>query len=196
MTRHLGRTNRIALGLIGAALLAGGLLAVLHGAGVFSSAAPDTALLVPYERHYAAASLWLWPLVGLVAALVAVAAVAWALAQLRPDGVRALSLEADRRQGATRLSAPAVTHALETEIESYEGVQRARAHLVHSARYPRLALRVRLAPGADLPRVRARVERQAMDHLREVLDQEQLPARISFHAAGRRDRRRVDHRLR
>ncbi|WP_269856961.1 alkaline shock response membrane anchor protein AmaP [Streptomyces sp. RPT161] len=178
MNRPPHRINRIALALVGLVLLAGGVLALLRGTGFFGAAGPDAALLVPGERHYAAASGWVWPAVGAAAALLAVAGLVWALAQLRRAGVRTIALEADLSRGATRLSAVAVTDALEDELQSYRGVHRARARLIHSSRHPRLDLRITLAADADPRPIRARIEQQALTHLRRVLDQEDLPARI------------------
>ncbi|MEU5091267.1 hypothetical protein [Streptomyces sp. NPDC021356] len=191
MNRPPHRINRIALALVGLVLLAGGVLALLRGAGFFGAAGPDAALLVPGERHYAAASGWVWPAVGAAAALVTIAGLLWALAQLRRAGVRSLALEADRSRGATRLSAAAVTDALEDEVHSYRGVHQAHARLTHSSRYPRLDLRVVLAADADPRPIRARIEREAVAVLRRVLDQEDLRARIRLDVTSRPVRGRI-----
>ncbi|MFF8596988.1 alkaline shock response membrane anchor protein AmaP [Streptomyces sp. NPDC015220] len=181
MIRHLDRANRIALALTGLLLLAGGVLAFLYGCGLLDSAGPSAPLLTVAERHYAATSLWLWPLIGFVGALFTVFGLLAVVAQLRPDDVRSLPVEADRSKGATTLSAAAVTGALEDEIESYRGVHQARARLTHSSRYPHLALRVTLAADTEVRMALDRIESEALPHLRDFLDQPGLPARIRLH---------------
>ncbi|MFF8990987.1 alkaline shock response membrane anchor protein AmaP [Streptomyces sp. NPDC014983] len=181
MIRHLDRANRVALAVIGLGLLAGGVLAFLYGLGVLGTAGPSAPLLTAAERHYAAMTLWVWPLIGFIGALVAVLGLLAAMAQLRPDDVRSLPLEADRRKGATTLSADAVTGALEDEIESYHGVRLAHARLTHSARYPHLKVRVTLAADADVRTTLERIESDALQHLRDFLEQPQLPARVRLH---------------
>ncbi|WP_236242499.1 alkaline shock response membrane anchor protein AmaP [Streptomyces sp. CC228A] len=183
MTRHLDRANRIALALIGLVLLAGGVLALLYGWGVLGQGGPSEPLLTPGERRYAASSSWVWPLIGLAGALAAVLGLLAAVAQLRPDGVRSLPLEADRSRGATTLSADAVTDALEEEIESYGGVQRATARLTRSSHYPHLVLRVTLAAEAEVRTALERIQSEALPHLRDFLDQPELPARVRLHVA-------------
>lgn len=181
MIRHLDRANRIALAVIGLGLLAGGVLAFLYGLGALGSAGPSAPLLTPAERHYAATSPWVWPLIGFVGALVAVLGLLTALAQLRRDDVRSLPLETDHSRGATALSAAAVTGALEDEIESYQGVRQAHARLTHSARYPHLSMRVTLAADVDVRTTLDRIESEALTHLRGFLEQSQLPARVRLH---------------
>ncbi|AXI79076.1 alkaline shock response membrane anchor protein AmaP [Peterkaempfera bronchialis] len=186
MSGQLGRVSRVGLAVVGLVLLAGGVLALLRGTGLFGAGGPDTALLAPGTEDYVATSGWFWLAAGVAAALVALAGLGWLLALLRPEVVRRVTVEPDDRRGATRVSATAVTDALEDEVESYRGVRRAHARLTRSTRYPALTLHVGVTADAHLGQVRARIEREALAHLRQALGQDQLPARIRIHAGTRR----------
>ncbi|GAA3933299.1 hypothetical protein GCM10023085_13230 [Actinomadura viridis] len=192
MDRHASRINHLALVLFGLLLLAAGGLALARGLGAFGAAARSDPLITEPMRRYAAAQGWFWPAVAAVAVVVALLGLAWLAAQLRSDRLPDLPVEPDERGGTTRVSAGAVTDALEDEIGKYPGVRGVHARLLGRPRSPRLRLKVSYERHADLADLRRRIGDQAVARLRTALDRESLPAVVRLRVvSGGETRRRV-----
>ncbi len=174
------RANRVLITLIGVVLAVLGLAVVAIGAG----------LLLPDQRRrpivdtpvddFVAANPWFWPVVAVVAAVLALLSLRWLLAQGQSNRIDTIAVEQDDDHGRTRLAAGALTGALVQEIETYRGVDRARAHLTGTSTEPRLSLQVLLDGRADVAEIHRRVADEAVAHARTALSTEELPTRLEL----------------
>ena len=176
------RLNRVLLVLLGALLLAAGVLTLVRSFGGFGQVLAQDRLLEAQSR-FVDRNGWVWIVVAAVAVLVALLALRWLIAQLRTDRVSSIELEPDMRRGATTLRASAVTTALCEEVESYRGVRSASARLLHSNRHPDLTLTVTLDDRADIADTRARIENDAVAHVRQAMDMPDLSTRLILRPA-------------
>jgi uncharacterized protein YhaN len=184
---HADRTNRVVLLVIGLLMLAAGLATTLTSFGTFREAWAVRVLTAnPVSTYAGDQGRWLWPVVGVVALVILILAVRWLIAILfGTDRIRDLRVRTGSRDRVT-LSASAVREAVCAEIESYRGVRAARARLVGSDEHPTLAIRVDTNLDADLAAVRDRIERDAIAHARQVLDQPELPVRLDLETKPQR----------
>lgn len=187
---HADRTNRTVLLLFGLLLAAAGLAVVLASAGAFGGDwAARTLTRNPVGTYAGDQGRWFWPVAGVVALLILALAVRWLVAILfGTDRVRDLALPTGGRDQVT-LAASAVGDAVAAEIEGYRGVRAARARLVGSDEHPALAIRVDTELDADLAAVRQRIERDAVAHARQALDQPDLPVRLDLETTAQAGRR-------
>ena len=188
---HADRTNRVMLTLFAFALTAAGVAGALAGLGAFGR---DTKheVLAPDEvsDYFGRNGDWLWPLIALVAAVIALLALRWLLALLfSTDRAGDLPLTGDRSGGRTTLSAAALTDAVASEIHSYSGVQSARARLVGDPLAPTLVVTATLEESADLAGLRQRIEANAIRHARQALDNPELPVRLDLTMTNRQAQR-------
>ena len=108
MIRRTGRGNRIALLLIGLALLLGGAAGLLRGLNVWPGwlGAPHALIIDKATRHWVAGQPWFWPTVAAVSVLVFLLALWWLAAQGRPG--RCAGWRWSRTRGAARPTCPPV----------------------------------------------------------------------------------------
>src|ERR1700759_4392009 len=118
MIRRTGRGNRIALLLIGLALLLGGAAGLLRGLAVWPKwlGAKHALIIDEPTRHWVAGQSWFWPTVAAVAVLVFLLTLWWLASQGQTRVLRRIALEPDARRGTTSLPARAVTGALENDL--------------------------------------------------------------------------------
>lgn len=174
------RLNRMLVALCGLLLLSGGVLSLIRSFGGFGARLADDQLLADAQTRFAERNAWFWIVVAAVAVLLALLALRWLLAQLRSDRSGTMDLEPDPRKGATTLHPNAVTAAVCQEIESYRGVQNARARLLHDDRHPDLVLDVELDDRADIAATRTRIETDALAHTRTALGLTELPTKLTL----------------
>jgi hypothetical protein len=191
LSPRTGVRNRLRLGLVGLVVFVGGGLALARGFGAFGSRYAHAPLLTPTESSYAAHYTWFWPVVGAIAVVVALLALRWLALQFRRDRVRSLTLERDRRSGATRLPASAATTAVEDDVSGYHGVRSAQAHLTRDPASPELALSVALDDRADLAEVRDRIESEALPRFRQAIEVDSLPTRLLWKVQAGKAKRRT-----
>lgn len=177
MSARVDTANRVDLTVLGLLLVVGGGSGLVVSLGGLGSAA---AQVVPEPlRDLAADSWWFWPALAVVALLVALAGLKWLLLQLRTDRLGELELTDDQRDGSTTLDAGALAGALCAEVEDLPGVVGATGHL-RDHRGPRLDLVVDLTRRADVAEIRSRLEAQVIAHLRQALDDPDLPVDIQL----------------
>src|SRR3954453_19006259 len=100
MRRNLDRVNRTVLVVLGLLLLAAGGYALLRSYGAFGSDQANAPLLLDHVRDWVHRNEdWFWPVAGVVAALVAFAALRWLWAQ-RPHQMPSDDLVYDGDHGA------------------------------------------------------------------------------------------------
>jgi len=149
--------NRVLWGFIGIVLLAAGVFGVLASLGRIPSIARSAALfndrLVPTGNRAAAVAI----AVGLLLAVLGVVLIVLELRRRRPRAMSDL-VQADTAPGRTRVTAATLDHALATDLRSSPSVKRAGAYLSGDVREPAIALRLVVAPDADLAALRGHVD--------------------------------------
>jgi hypothetical protein len=179
MIRRTGRGNRIALLLIGLALLLGGAVGLLRGLNVWPAwlGAPHALIIDKATRHWVADQPWFWPTAAAVSVLVFLLALWWLAAQGQVRTLRRVALEPNARRGTTSLPARAVTSAIENDLAASPYVRHSTAALTGTASSPRLALNVAMAADADPAEAVGRIS-QAVHRLRDALEDDELNATI------------------
>ncbi|MWA03967.1 alkaline shock response membrane anchor protein AmaP [Actinomadura sp. LD22] len=174
--RRPAHLNRTGLVLVGALMVAAGGAGLARGAGAFGGDRAGGLVFSGTVRRYAADHGWFWPAVAAAVIVLALLGLAWLLAQGRTGRLPGLAVEPDPSGGRTRVSAKAVTDALEAEVAEYPGVRTARARLIGSSRRPELRLNVTYLRRADPAELRRRIEDEGMPRLATALGRPSIPA--------------------
>lgn len=177
MTARVGAANRTVLALIGLILLAAGVLGLALAAGVFGRQRADQPVLSQAVRTYPHGHPWFWWAVAAAAVIIALLALKWLMTQLGTDRANRIDRTTDAGEGYTVLHAGALTDAVEDDVTSIPGVAGATAYVSHPLA---VNLRVDLADDADIDRVRSALERGTVPHLRQALNQDDVPVRIEL----------------
>ncbi|TDB88596.1 alkaline shock response membrane anchor protein AmaP [Actinomadura sp. 7K534] len=175
MDRRPAHLNRTGLILVGVVLAAAGGAGLARGLGVFGDGRASAPVLTAGVRRFAEDNAWFWPAVAAAAVVLALLGIAWLLAQGRTGRLPGLALEPDAGAGTTRLSAKAVSAALEAEIGEYPGVRKVRARLIGSSGRPELRLNIAYGEHADPAELRRRVQDEAVPRLRAALERDSVP---------------------
>ncbi|MFI0367683.1 alkaline shock response membrane anchor protein AmaP [Actinomadura sp. 1N219] len=175
MDRRPAHLNRTGLTLLGAVLAAAGGAGLARGLGAFGDGRASAPVLSGEVRRFADERGWFWPALAAAAVVLALLGLAWLLAQGRSGKMAGLALEPDADAGGTRLSAKAVTGAIEDEIGEYPGVRKARARLIGSSRRPELRLNVAYGQRADAAELRRRIEEESVPRLCAALERDSVP---------------------
>jgi hypothetical protein len=185
---HADRTNRITLLLLALLLIAAGLDAGAASVGLWGRGIQHDRLMAnPTGRFFGAQGAWLWPVLAAVALIVLILALRWLAALLfSTDRSGDLPIAPHGRPGRTILAAGALTDAVAGEIESYRGVDAARARLIGDPGRPRLVVTATLEETADLAALRQRIEAEALTHAREALDDPGLAVQLDLTVTTRR----------
>ncbi|HLH81697.1 MAG TPA: alkaline shock response membrane anchor protein AmaP [Trebonia sp.] len=187
MTRHTARVSRTGLAIIGLILLLGAGAVLARGLNASASVlgSSHAPLLTHAQVQYPARNGWVWPVVAAACAVIALLALWWMAAQTSTRTVRRMPVEPDRLHGTTVLRADAATRAITSELGSYPGIRAADAALRGPAVTPGLRLSVTAENRADPAAVRARIETEALPHLRTALERDTLPTviRLGFSRA-------------
>ena len=189
---HADRTNRIVLLLLALLLIAAGLGAGAASLGIFGIVTQHSRLMANPAGHFIGSQgAWLWPVAAAAAAILVVLALRWLLALLfSTDRSGDLPIRSPGHAGRTILAAGALTDAVAEEIETYVGVDSARARLIGNGLDPELVVTATLVETADLTAVRHRIEAGALTHARSALDNPSLPIQLHL-AVTTRPRARV-----
>lgn len=184
---HADRTNRSMLTLFALLLIAAGAASL----GLFGTTIKHRSLLHHavgdfYGRH----GDWLWPVTAFVALLIVLLALRWLIALLlTTDRASALRIPGGGGTGITTLAPAAVTEAVAEEIESYRGIDSARARLIGDPANPQLVVTATLEDSADLPALRHRIQTGALAHARAALDRPDLATQLDLTVTTRRSTR-------
>jgi hypothetical protein len=180
---HADRTNRIMLTLFGLLLLFTGVAGLVTSVGGFGKTFSHRALFENrVSRWIGDHGHWLWPLAGILGLVVALLALRWLVALLF-SGDRAGDLyikTEDRRAGRTTLRPGALSDAISTEIESYRGVDTAKARVLGDPGDPHLAIAVTANADANVAALRHRLETGALSHARQALGVPHLPIQLDL----------------
>jgi hypothetical protein len=189
---HADRTNRSMLTVLGLLLVLTGVAGLITSDGGFGTQFSHRTLFDhPVSRYIGDHGHWLWPLAAVLAALIALLALRWLIALLF-SGDRAGDLLVkveDRRAGRTTLRPGALSDAVSAEIESYRGVDSAKARVLGDAHNPQLVVSVTADSTTDVAALRQRVEADALAHARQALDSPDLPIQLDLNVSRNSSRR-------
>lgn len=188
---HADRTNRAVLVFFALVLIAGGLLAALTSFGAFGAAAARARLFDnPVGVYVGLHGAWMWPLIALAAAALAVLALRWLTVLLfSTDRANDIRIRADGGTGHTTLLAAALTEAVAEEVQTYPGVHSAKARLIGDATDPELVIETNIEQSADLSALRRRIETNAVAHARQAMDRSNLAVTLDLTVSDRHTRK-------
>lgn len=164
--------NRVLLGVLGLAVAAAGVAALLAG-----RRSPDAVLLSHADRVRWRDEDWWWP--GVIAALSVLVLLAlwWALTQLRRRRLNDVLVPLDDSADA-RLRGPALEAVLRADAESLSGVSRAHVHLHGHRTAPRAKVRLVLTAGAEPAATLRALESEALAPARGAAGLPHLPTEV------------------
>lgn len=179
---HADRTNRFMLTLFGLFLLAGGGAAMAASTGVFGSSFSKGVLLANRVSYYVGGhGSWLWPVIAVACALIALACLRWLLALLAStDRAGDIIVGDSTNEGTTVLRPAALIDALTSEVSAYHGVDSAKGRVIGDGRDPEVVLTVNIAPAADLKALHHRIEDEAFAHTRRAAGNPALPIQLEL----------------
>lgn len=174
--RRTGPANRIALIVVGVLLTAAGGTALARASGLGSGVlgAGHDRVLDAATRRFAAGHWWFWPALAAFATLIALLALAWLAAQIRPRTARHLQLEYGGH-GATWLRARAAARTIEDDLTSGPHIEHCRARFTGDPARPELAIVITLRAGGDAAEARDCI-RHAVTRFRDALETDRLTA--------------------
>ncbi len=185
---HADRTNRIMLLLLAVLLIAAGLAAGAASIGAFGTATRHSLLTANPTGHYIGAQGdWLWPAAAVAALVLALLALRWLIALLfSTDRSGDLLIHSGPPGERTTLATGALTDAVAEEVESYRGVNSARARLLGDPEEPELVVTATLEETADFATLRQRIETEALTHARSAIGNPALPAQLDLTVTTKR----------
>jgi len=179
MRTRVDGANRAVLTLLGLLLAAAGTLGLVLGGGGFGARRASASVVPAQLSSFVGNDPWVWWAIAAGCLVLSLLGLRWLLAQLRTDGVSRLDLTSDEREGSTTVHAGAVNDAVERETRGIRGVADASAHF-RGEHAHRLHLAVSLTAHADIADVRAHVEDDVVAHLRQAVDNPNLPVEIEL----------------
>jgi hypothetical protein len=186
---HADRTNRIALTLFGLLVLLAGAAGLTASAGGFGAVFSRHALFANRVSTYTGQhGDWLWPAAAVACLLIILAALRWILALLvSTDRAGDITVKGSKEHGTTILQPAALTGALSREIETYRGVDAAKARILGDADDPELVITVTVRQSADLKALHRRIESEALAHARQATGKPALPIQLDLEVSHRAD---------
>jgi hypothetical protein len=188
---HADRTNRILLLLLALLLITAGAAAGAASIGAFGTATRHSPLIANPTGHFIGTQgSWLWPAAAVAAVVLALLALRWLLALLfSTDRAGDLPITPGGSAGRTTLAARALTEAVAEEVESYRGVNSARARLLGDPADPELVVTAALEETADFAALRQRIETRALAHARSAVGNPSLPTQLDLTVTTKRSTR-------
>ena len=177
---HADRTNRVALAIFGLVVLAVGAAGLIASLGGFGKAFADKTLFTNrVSRYFSEHGSWLWPVIAVGCALIALLMLRWIyVLLLSTDRADDIVIRGDRNPGRTVLRPAALAAAVAEEISTYHGISSAKARVLGDPGDPRLVVTVAALTTADIPALRQRIETEAFAHARQALEKADLPIRM------------------
>jgi hypothetical protein len=177
MSTRVAAVNRAVLAVLGLLLLAAGVLGIVLAAGAFGRQRGSQPVLSDAVRAFPKQHAWFWWAVAVGAVIIALLALRWLLMQLVTDRANRIDRTTNANDGYTVVHAGALTEAVEDDATSIRGVTSAAAYVSHPLQ---VNLRVHLADDADIATVRSTLESSTVAHVREALNQPDLPVHIEL----------------
>lgn len=170
--------QRTLVGLIGLLSLAAGVVALVVSAGLLGDNRAASPILSPVVLDTLRAHQALARTVAITAGVVLIiVGLVWAARAVAPERRPNLLLDPspDRR---LEISASAIADALRTDVETIDGVNRARARMVGTTAAPALRLSLWLDDGADVRDVYRDLDAKVLTRARDCLGVTSLPTAI------------------
>ncbi|MDQ6938112.1 MAG: alkaline shock response membrane anchor protein AmaP [Actinomycetota bacterium] len=179
---HADRTNRTALTAFAVLLVAAGVAALMASVGAFGRDFAKKPLFANQVSEYIGRhGSWIWAAAAVLALLVALLALRWiATLLLSTDRAGDIAVAGDRARGVSLVRPGAISTALTAELNTYHGVDSAKARVLGDSTAPRLVVAVVATRNADLTRLRRRIESVALVHARTALDDPALPIQLDL----------------
>lgn len=195
MHRRTARGNRIGLAVLGVLLLAGGAALMLAHLDVIPNGSDQDVYPSTVQQFVADQQQWLYWVLGIVSALIALAFLRWLLVQPRVDRISRVVVDSDLDgsaggEGRTVMPAGSATAPVEDDIEAFAGVRRARADLGGSPDAPELWVTVHTDADADLGAIRSGITQQVVPDARASWERPDLPAYLTLIVGRRATKRR------
>ena len=187
--RRLDTRNRIVLTLLGLLLTAAGVYGLARSFGAFGDDQAEARVWNSDAREIVADNdHWLWPVIAVVAVIVALLAARWLWRQLRPYPVVHELSVVESDEGRTTVRAQAATEALDADLESEPSIRSASTRLFSDGEVPHLRMVLEVADDTDVPGLVARVREHAVPRLCQALDLGQVEAHVRVVLAGAPER--------
>ncbi len=174
------RRNRVTLSIIATLLIAAATYGLLRSYGAFGDAPAHEPLLLDDVRRWVGRNdSWFWPVVAIVALLLAYLALRWLLAELRPQtSVRRLHLPAPSPEDHISVTTNALTRAIAEDLNREPGVQHATVTLLDDGHPIEVLLDVDLSDDTQIDLLRDAVRLRTLPHLRETLERPDVHSHI------------------
>ena len=185
MRTRVDGANRAVLTMLGLLLAAAGILGLVLSGGGFGARRASAAVVPPQMSSFLGNNPWVWWAIAASCVVLALLGLRWLISQLRTDSVSRLDLTTDDREGVTLVHAGALTDAVERETLRIRGVADSSAH-VRGEHARRLYLAVDLTDYADIADVRAQIENNVVPHMRQAVDNPDLPVEIELRLSASR----------
>ncbi len=168
--------NRTVFTLLGILLVAAGVYGVARGYGAFGSTQAQEPLLTGgITGFFGRIDDWFWPLMALVALIVAYLAYRWLKAQLTSaPSVSELDFTRDPAEGRTTLRASGLTSALSDDLEQDPAIRSANVRMVEDGSRPEVDIDVEVSEDAPLTEVRRRIATDALARFSTALESESV----------------------
>jgi hypothetical protein len=155
----LNRVNRIALGVIGALMLAAGVVGILAGNGTLTIDPPGTLYRRVSRNVVDHPDIWQWAVIG-VGTLLAIACLLWVWRQVRPrhEGRISTTVVARTGRGKTSIEPVAVARAAAKDLRLVPGVTGAKVRMVSIDTRPQIVASLSILDDADPDAIRAAAE--------------------------------------
>ncbi|MGW5233919.1 alkaline shock response membrane anchor protein AmaP [Streptomyces nodosus] len=185
--------NRVLTGLLGLALLLLGGPVLAVGLGVrppswWIHQSPHDVLLSDAERTRWREAGWWWPTVLAALTVLALLALWWLWALLRPRRLAEVLVDTGDGSGAL-LRGPALETVLADEAGQLDGVQGARVLLTGRRAAPEARLWLLLEPNGDPGEVLRQLTTGTLAHARDSTGLTALPAEVRLRGTGHRAQR-------
>jgi hypothetical protein len=177
MSTRVAVANRTVLAVLGLILLAAGVLGIALAAGAFGRQRGNQPVLSEAVRTFPHGHPWFWWAVAAGAVIIAFLALKWLLTQLATDRANRIDRTTNASDGYTVVHAGALAEAVEDDATRIPGVTSAAAYVSHPLQ---VNLRVHLSDDADIATVRSTLESSTVAHVRQALNQGDLPVRIEL----------------
>jgi hypothetical protein len=176
--RHRDAVNRTVLIVLGLVLLVGGAYALLRSYGAFGGGQADDRQVTDDVRAWFHRNAdWFWPLMALVSALVAFAALRWLWMQ-RPDPMPSDDLVYGGEQGATVVHSAVLGDAVEDDLVHGPLVETARVGVQRTSGWTLLVTRLAVRDGTSVDTVADDIMGPAVQHCRDAIELDDVAARV------------------
>ncbi|MCC3281914.1 alkaline shock response membrane anchor protein AmaP [Arthrobacter caoxuetaonis] len=188
MRHHAGATNRTWLIIIGAVLLAAGILSLLLSAGALGGMmpGPDSAVL-PDGPETLLQPDWVAPSVLIGGIILGILGLWWLLAEVpRKKGASGFRLQEDPARGITTCEPGVLARAVEQDANSVPGVVDSSVLLRGTADSPDVAMRLTVNERSDIQESLRRVCSDVLPNLSQALETPLHTVGISLEVSARR----------